>query len=247
MSLNWPLFWLDQIDSTNEEAKRRAGQTDFAPQWIAAHSQSAGRGRLGRQWVSPVGNLYTTALFKWQGQLRDMTRIPFAAALAVADTVARLAPDAEPKLKWPNDVRCGGAKVSGILVEAGEAHGVRWVAIGIGMNVGFAPENVGQAATSLAALRGDQRVDTGTALEALREAFGVRLGEALNDFADTRCAWLSRAEGLGETVRVNVNAVAQEGIFRDMGEDGALMLELHDGTIQPIRAGDVELIREVSS
>lgn len=247
MSLSWPVFWLDEIDSTNEEAKRRASKTGFAAQWIAAHSQTSGRGRLGRQWASPPGNLYTTALFRWTGELRDMTRVPFAAALAVSDTVAGLAPEAVPKLKWPNDVRCEGAKVSGILVEAGDTNGSRWLAAGIGINVGFAPEGVGQAVTSLADLRGDGMVTPDMALDALRRAFARRLAEAQRDFSMTRKDWLAQAEGLGETVRVNVNGEVQEGIFQDMAADGALLLQLRDGTVTPIRAGDVELIKEVGA
>jgi len=246
-AVNWPIYWLDEVDSTNEEAKRRARQTGFTPQWISAHSQALGRGRLGRTWVSPKGNLYATALFKWTGAPRDMTRIPFATALAVADVIGQFAPDAEPLLKWPNDVRCNGAKVSGILVESGEIDNMRWVAAGIGINVGFVPDGVDQAATSLADLRGDTLVGTDAVLEALREAFGTRLEEAKAGFAATRKAWLERAEGLGKPVRVNVNGAVQEGMFADMGDDGALILQLRDGARTPIRAGDVELIKEVSS
>ena len=246
MSLSWPSYWLDEIDSTNEEAKRRAWHAGFAPQWIAAHTQSAGRGRLGREWVSPRGNLYATALFKWTGELREMTRVPFAAALAVADTVDALAPQAKPKLKWPNDVRCDRAKVSGILVESGEANDTRWVAVGIGINVGFVPDGAGQAATSLADLRGDRLIDTTVTLEALQEAFAHRLDEVKNGFENTRKAWLTRAEGLGEMMRATANGAPIEGVFEGMAEDGALILRLLDGTQSLIRAGDVELIREVS-
>ena len=174
-----------------------------------------------------------------------MTRIPFAAALAVADSVDVLAPAASPKLKWPNDVRCEGAKVSGILVEAGEAHNVRWVAAGIGINIVSFPLDIGQDATSVAALRQDDLIDASTTLETLRQAFALRLEEALVDFSKTRQAWLARAEGLGARVRVNVNGHPREGVFKDMGPDGALILQLHDGSLTPIRAGDVELIREV--
>ena len=92
MSEAWPVHWLEDVDSTNEEAKRRARAGHLDGQWITARAQTAGRGRLGRDWVSPPGNLYATALFKWDAPLRDMTRVPFAAALAVADTVVALAP-----------------------------------------------------------------------------------------------------------------------------------------------------------
>lgn len=244
---HWPIFWLDEVDSTNEEAKRRALARGFSDQWIGAHQQSAGRGRRGREWISRPGNLYATALFRWTAETRDMTRIPFAAAIAVADTVDHLAPDASSLLKWPNDVRCGGAKISGILVESGETNGARWVAAGIGINVANAPTNIDQPATSLADLRGDNIVDAAMTLEALREAFAHRLHEAIVQFPDTRAAWLARAEGLGQTVRVTVNGTPEEGIFEGMAADGALMLRLHNGSVRPIRAGDVELVREVST
>ena len=247
MSQDWPVYWLDEIDSTNEEAKRRGAVQGFSDQWVVAKRQSSGRGRLGRQWLSPLGNLYATVLFRWTGELRDMTCIPFAAALAVADTVSSLAPNATPLLKWPNDVRCDGAKVSGILVESGVSNDVRWVAVGIGINVTEAPKGVDQAATSLAELRGDTVIDASMAFEALCEVFSARLAEAKTSFSNTRAAWLERAEGFGKTVRVKVNDDLLEGVFEDLGPDGALLIRLHNGTLSPIRAGDVELVREVSS
>ena len=247
MSALWPVTWLETIDSTNEEAKRRALGGERGGLWIAAREQTAGRGRRGRDWVSSTGNLYATALFGWDGDVRDMTRVPFAAALAVADTVATLAPGSAPKLKWPNDVRDGGAKLSGILVEAGEAHGHRWIATGIGINVASAPEGVGQETTSVAALRGDGLVDTDMALEALNGAFCARLGETLNDFSATRAAWLERAEGLDQEVNIRLGDSVTTGVFEDMAEDGALILRLPDGEQRLIRAGDVELIIEVST
>lgn len=202
---------------------------------------------MGREWASPEGNLYATALFSWDQPIAHMTRIPFAAALAVADTVSAFAPEADPKLKWPNDVRIDGAKVSGILVESGVALRTRWVALGIGMNVGFVPDGVGQAGTSIAELRGDETVTTQAVLEELCTSVANRLVDAVTGFESTRKAWLERAEGLGKQVRVMVNGAPVEGFFEDMAEDGALLLHLPDGAVHSIRAGDVELIKEVSS
>ena len=242
----WPVSWLETIDSTNEEAKRRANGGGFSDQWIAAHQQSAGRGRAGRAWVSPRGNLYTTALFNWYGSVAEATRVPFAAALSVCDIVGQLAPDAAPKLKWPNDVRCEGAKISGILIETGEAGGAgRWIAAGIGVNVAHAPDVAEQDTVSIADLRGDLLVDPQAVLEALRVTFAARLAEAIDDFARTRLAWLEQADGLGETVRIKCDEAVIEGVFKDMDADGALLLQLQDGTIRTIRTGDVHLVREV--
>ena len=245
MNLNWPVHWLDDVDSTNEEAKRRACVAGFQDHWIAARKQTSGRGRLGRVWLSPEGNLYATALFSWRRSLPEMTQIPFVAALAVSDVVAALVPGSSPKLKWPNDVRINGAKVSGILVETGQAQQTRWVATGIGINVGFVPEGVDQAGTSLADLRGDKMVTPQMALEALTDAFAARLTKAADGFEHIRKAWLERAEALGQRVRVTANGAPIEGIFKEMAEDGALLLHLPSGEVRPIRAGDVELIKEV--
>ncbi|MEL6259087.1 MAG: biotin--[acetyl-CoA-carboxylase] ligase, partial [Pseudomonadota bacterium] len=135
MSRDWPVYWFEDIDSTNEEARRRAaGVASVQGQWIAAKRQSAGRGRLHRTWTTIDGNLFATALFSWENPFADAVRIPFAAGLAVVDACRRFAPRADLHLKWPNDVRAAGAKVAGILVETGGAT-TPWVAVGIGVNV----------------------------------------------------------------------------------------------------------------
>ena len=96
---SWPAEWFDEIDSTNEEARRRVASGTFTNSWIAARSQTTGRGRLGRHWKSPAGNLYATALFKLDGSIADATKIPFASGLAVVDVVEVIAPDVPVKLK----------------------------------------------------------------------------------------------------------------------------------------------------
>lgn len=241
----WPARWLEEIDSTNEEAKRIARAGGFSDHWIAAKAQTAGRGRAGRSWVSEVGNLYTTALFAWSGTIAEATRVPFAAALSVSDAVSQLAPNSTPKLKWPNDVRCNGAKISGILIETGEGAAGRWIAAGIGINTAHAPDGLDQVTVSIADLRGDLLVDAQATLDALKTAFSIRLSEAVKDFAVTRRAWLEHADGLGQRVQVKCDDTVIEGIFVDMNEDGALLLHLPDGSIRTIRTGDVHLINEV--
>ncbi|MEM7663432.1 MAG: biotin--[acetyl-CoA-carboxylase] ligase [Pseudomonadota bacterium] len=240
-----PIFWLDEIDSTNEEAKRRASIEGFSDQWIAARLQTAGRGRLGRDWKSPTGNLFATVLLRWGRTISEATRIPFATALAVADVAERFAPGCGVKLKWPNDVRVDRAKISGILVESGETPSGRWLAVGIGINVAEVPENVGQSATCLAYLMG-QSIAADVVLEALAERFSVRLDQALDTFDLTRRDWLERGEGLNEEISVTVDGNAIFGVFEGLGDDGALLLRLQNGELRTIRAGDVELIREES-
>jgi len=245
LKFDWPVHHLGTIDSTNSEAKRRAAAGGFADCWLVAETQTAGRGRLQRSWLSPRGNLFTTALYREPGGMLVAARTPFAAALAVSDMALQFAPDADIQVKWPNDVRIDRAKLSGILIETGGSGADTWVAAGMGINVTHAPEGAGQSATSIATLRGDTVVKADMVLEALQEAFTARITEARAGFSMLRKSWLERAEGLGGTVRVTASGQPVEGIFEDMDETGALMLRLPDGTLQTIRAGDVDLIGRV--
>lgn len=241
MSVIWPVFQFDEIDSTNTEAKRRAAAGRFDDQWIVAGQQTAGRGRQDRSWASPKGNIFTTALFAEPGGINTALRVPFAAALAVVDTVLMVAPHAPVEVKWPNDVRVNQQKVSGILVETGGATGNLWIAAGTGINVAYAPENVGQPATSLEELSG-QMLELKQVLSHYHAAFQARLHQARLNFESMRCDWLEYAEGRNQPISVRVGETYEQGIFEDLEVDGALRLRLPDGSARIIRAGEVNLI-----
>lgn len=240
-----PVHWYDEIDSTSEEAKRRAKSGDTSAIWIAARQQTAGKGRLGRSWISPPGNLFTTILFPEPGGVQNAARIPFAAALAVTDAIIPLIPAADVRLKWPNDVRVEGAKICGILVESGETNGLVWVTTGIGLNVQYAPDGAGQAAASLRDIGAAPGLQPEHVLSDLTQAFAKRVEQARTDFAGLLRDWTARAEGLGQTVVAGPINARVSGIFESLAEDGGLILRLPDGVRQTIRAGDVELVRRV--
>ncbi|MFN3312449.1 MAG: biotin--[acetyl-CoA-carboxylase] ligase [Hyphomonas sp.] len=238
---SWPVVRFDQIDSTNTEAKRRAATGSFNDQWIVAGQQTAGRGRQGKAWLSPQGNMYATALFNEPGGIAVALRIPFAAALAVSDTLSEFAPGVPVQLKWPNDVRADRHKLSGILVETGGSPPTLWIAAGTGINVAALPDNPGQAATSLNALSG-RALDAEQVSDVFRAAFEARVRQARAGFEGMRRDWLALAEGLGETVSVKTGDLIVEGIFEDMEPDGGLRLRLPDGAARIIRAGEVNLL-----
>lgn len=240
-----PVYWYDEIDSTSEEAKRRARKGETGPVWIAARRQTAGRGRLGRQWSSPDGNLFTSILFVPPGGLALAGRVPFAAALAAVDACKAVLPNVGFKLKWPNDVRVDRAKLTGILVESGETNGVVWVALGIGINVLVAPELDGQETVSLNALGAPHGLSADDVLSSLREALENRLTQAQNAFPALLNDWKANAEALGQEVEAGPVDARLTGTFEDLAEDGGLILRLPDGNRQTIRAGDVELVRQV--
>ncbi len=199
---------------------------------------------MGRTWSSPPGNIFATALYREPGGVPIALRAGFAAALAVCDTITSYDPDELPRLKWPNDVRIAGQKISGILLETGsDALGV-WVAAGIGLNVCVAPEGTGQPVTCLETHLPAQRRPTATEVfERLREAFAERLACSRTNFADLRRAWTDRAEGLGQLVQVKLANETIRGVFVGIDERGAMLLRLPDGGLRPILAGDVVLSR----
>lgn len=240
-----PVYWYDDIDSTSEEAKRRAKRGETSAVWIAARQQNAGKGRLGRDWASPTGNLFTTALFPEPSGLAHAARIPFAAALAVRDACAASVPTIAAKLKWPNDVRVAGKKISGILTETGETNGLTWIALGMGLNVQHAPDGVGQGTTSLVKQGAPASIQPEHVLQDLREALNKRVEQARNDFEGLLEDWLHHAEGRGQIMQAGPPNDRVEGVFEDLAADGGLRLRLPDGAYRTIRAGDVELVKQV--
>ena len=240
LSSAWPVIRFAEIDSTNEEARRRAVAGDTGPCWLVTEAQTAGRGRLGRQWSSPQGNLYTTALLPYPRPAAEATVVPFAAGLAVIDAARASGVDTSSlKLKWPNDVLAGGAKLSGILIETGLLHGKLWMAAGFGVNVEIAPERPDRPTSCLSGLPGGQGLTAQRLLGALDLAFRARLYNLLTErFARVREDWLAHAAYLGQTIEVN----GLKGEMTGLADDGALVLRLQDGIEAHVRAGEISLL-----
>lgn len=222
------------------EAARRVRDLD-QPTWILARRQTAGRGRAGRAWADPPGNLAATLVLFPKAPPAALALRSFTAALAVADAVQALT-GAEPALKWPNDVLLGGAKLCGILLESGGALRPH-LFIGIGVNLAAAPggppDRPGALpAVSLAAATGIA-VPPEAFLDALAPAFARWEATLDHDgFAPVRAAWLARAHGLGRPVTVGTGGQTRHGIFDGLAPDGALRLATPDGVVH-VAAGDV--------
>jgi BirA family transcriptional regulator, biotin operon repressor / biotin---[acetyl-CoA-carboxylase] ligase len=233
---------LDAIDSTNAEALRRARADEHGPLWIVARRQSAGRGRRGRAWISPPGNLHATLLLIDPSSVAAAPQLGFVAGLALHDASVAAAPAlaAGLSLKWPNDMLCGGRKIAGILIE-GEGNPVA-AAIGIGVNCRHHPEATEYPATDFAAAGVDLAAEA--LLTQLVAAMHTRLREWDRGagFAATRAAWLARAAGLGEPILVRLPGREARGCFETIDEAGRLMLR-HDacasGGLEAIAAGEV--------
>lgn len=243
----WRLVCCETVASTNDEAKRfaRAGAPQRTVVW--ALEQTAGRGRRGRRWASPRGNLYASLVLRPDCSPESAARLGFAAALAIGDALTRLVPGlAGLACKWPNDVLLGGRKIAGILLEseigrAAEVGGgdkLAFVVVGIGINLAAAPDDAEFPATSLGA-EGCAVPDPAATLEALIHCFDVwerRWRE--EGFAPLRDAWLARAAALGQPIEVRLEGRTLHGRFADLDQHGALVLESPDGP-RLISAGDV--------
>src|SRR5271163_1347566 len=117
----WRIKKLDTATSTNDEVKHGAASSESEGFVVWALRQTAGRGRYGRTWESPEGNLYASILLRPACDMKQAAHYGFAAALALHDTVQVLAPQTKITLKWPNDVLADGKKISGILLETSSA------------------------------------------------------------------------------------------------------------------------------
>ena len=236
-----PIEALEEIDSTNAEARRRAEAGARGPLWITARRQTAGRGRRGRGWETGAGNLAATYLARTARPAAEAAQISFVAALAVADLAATYVPASLVTLKWPNDPLIAGRKAAGILVESGpHSDGGLWLAVGCGVNLATPPENPERPAVAFAEhMRGPPPTPL-EALETLAEAFERwrdvwdRLG-----FAPIAEAWTARAHGLGETCTARLPSETVTGVAEGLDADGALRLRTASGQVRRITAGDV--------
>jgi BirA family biotin operon repressor/biotin-[acetyl-CoA-carboxylase] ligase len=235
----WPdgvrLIRFDELDSTNEEARRLAAAGDTGPVWIAARAQSKGRGRRGNSWISEPGNLFATLLL--QTPHATAAQLGFAAGLATADMVASYAAADRINLKWPNDVLLDHRKVAGILLET---VGPETVAIGIGINLAHHPEGTEAPAISVNSATG-HAIDSDDALGNLAARFAAWYGTWQSQgFAGLKPHWLERASALGGPIRARLVDREIKGVFEDLDHDGALLLR-NDAGLTRITAADVFL------
>lgn len=233
----------DSVASTNAEAARLAadGAEDGTLVW--ARQQTAGRGRHGRDWDSPPGNLYLSLVLRPECPVNRAAQLGFAAALAVGDAVGSVGPALlEITYKWPNDVLLNDRKVAGILLESRTDSGgsLDWLVLGVGVNVASHPKEARTPATDLRFEGAPPAVDAVDVLESFARHFMAWTNRWLDDgFAPLRRAWLNHAHALGEEIEARLPRETLRGTFRDIDEHGALVLEHRDGTRRVVTAGDI--------
>nr|WP_282571752.1 biotin--[acetyl-CoA-carboxylase] ligase [Roseomonas acroporae] len=231
----------DSLPSTADLIAARAAGGEAEGLAVLARRQTAGRGRQGRSWVGIEGNLFLSVLLRPETMLREAPQWSLLAGVALVDAVLPLLPDpSRLRLKWPNDLLLGGAKLAGILVEssAGPEGRLAWLNLGFGVNLADAPPLPDRPVTSLAA--------AGIAPPA-PEAFAPRLLAMLDrwrrvpaaeGFAPVRAAWLRHGPPLGSAISVRQADGIRSGHFAGLDGDGRLLLEA-SGRLLALSAGEV--------
>ena len=200
--------------------------------WLRAERQTGGRGRMGRRWDSPAGNLYASTIVRLKRSDPPAATLALVAAVALHDAIGPQA-----TIKWPNDLLIDGAKCAGILLERGDDA----VVIGFGVNVAACPDDLDRAVTCLAqhGMSGDAQF----LFDRLIEGFARQLARWRESMALIVEHWLAAAHPPGTALRVNLgDGTIIAGNFAGLDPDGALRLRLADGSIRAIHAGDVFLL-----
>jgi BirA family transcriptional regulator, biotin operon repressor / biotin---[acetyl-CoA-carboxylase] ligase len=208
--------------------------------WLRADAQHDGRGRMGRVWDSPSGNLFTSTIVLLRSTDPPAPTLAFVTALATYDAVQQIAPQVPIQIKWPNDLLSSdGAKLCGMLLErAGDA-----VVVGVGLNLVAHPQGLARQVTDLVSL-GALPPPPQAVAEILASAFAIWLERwRMGGMRDVGRSWKNAAHPVGTALSVNLpDGAILQGLYHGLGDDGALQLRLADGTIRAIHAADVFLI-----
>jgi BirA family biotin operon repressor/biotin-[acetyl-CoA-carboxylase] ligase len=237
----WRVARFARVGSTNDEARRSALAGDAGRLWVVAEEQTHGRGRKGRYWSSPPGNLYASALVVDPCPPALAPQIGFVAGVALAQAVEDLG-GIGFGLKWPNDLMWRGAKIAGLLAEGVTTSDRRLACIvGVGVNCVSAPAGLDYPAAALSDALAPAR-----SADALFVRLATRFHEALGlwargaGFPAIRALWLASAAGLGGPIRVADPRGAREGAFEGLDESGRLLLRTAAG-VETIEAADLYL------
>jgi BirA family biotin operon repressor/biotin-[acetyl-CoA-carboxylase] ligase len=240
MTIAFRITEVPSIDSTNAALRERGAAGEPEGLVLRADTQTAGRGRRGREWCSPAGNLYVSLLLRPDCKPAQGATLGFVAAVALGRVLRDLTP-ADVLHKWPNDLLINGRKMTGISLEAGTKSDGRvdWLVLGIGVNIHSHPETGLYPTTDLVA-SGGPSLTPRALLDRFLEVFGP-FCEAWEQggFLTIRSDWMAFAAGLGDRVVARLEREEVAGRFADLDPDGALIMQLDSGQQRRIAAGDI--------
>lgn len=240
-----PLVYRETTGSTNDDAMELGRQGAEEGTTVIAEEQTRGRGRLGRQWVSPPEkNVYLSVILRPPIPARLAPQLGIVAGVGLVEAIRNWVPEAA--LKWPNDVLIAGRKVAGILVEmVAKGDDVDFAVVGIGVNGNMRieefPPELRDTAGSLAIALGRDVDRTELALAVLQHLEAEYETYLQHGFAPVRIRWLDRAAIVGKEIAVRHGNDEVRGVALGISDDGTLELRRADGQLVEILSGDVFL------
>ncbi len=231
---DWIWIDYDELGSTNDVAidfSKNSSGKNFV---ITTKSQTNGRGRTGRSWISLEGNLFMSMGVEFN--IRELAALVFMVSLSLLNTIKHICVGSDVLLKWPNDVLLNGKKVSGILLEKGSDN---YMIVGIGVNIVSSPENSDllYPATNLASagIKIDRIEFLKQYLMQFEQIKDIYARDGVSKIVEL---WLSFAKGVGKNIIVRTPKESKQGVFVGIDNDGRLLLQTLQG-LEKILAGDV--------
>jgi len=237
-----------ELTSTNDVAKELARMGAKEGTVIVAETQTCGKGRLNREWISPRGGLWFSIIMRPKVSPRDAPKLTFMMSVAVAKTLNKLF-DLKAEIKWPNDVLVKGKKVCGILTETNtKGASVNFVVVGVGVNANFTmldfPADLRGSSTTI-----QEELKREIEREALLRSLLEETERYYNMFTEGKfntilAEWKHLSKFLDSYVEVKSFDEKIEGWATDIDESGALILKLKDHTLRKIVSGDVTVRKQ---
>ena len=234
----------DTVDSTMDVAYDFAVKTKDDGVCVFAEAQRKGRGRISREWQSPRHKgIYLSIILRPKISPNEISKITLMVAVSVAKTI-RAKTGLSALIKWPNDILIDDKKVCGILTDMNaESDTVKFLVVGIGININSKAQDLPDMATSLKEASGE-KIDRINFTKALLEELDRHyINFTQNGFGAILSEWRELSATLGSRVKVDFRNRRIEGQAMDVDESGALLVRLDNGFIERILSGDVQLVR----
>lgn len=236
------IYHYDSIESTNDKAYELAEKGEAEGTIVIAETQTRGKGRIGRKWISPrSGGIYTSLILRPDAETDEIPAVTLIAGIAIIKAIKKTC-GIEAKMKWPNDILIDGRKVCGILTEIkAQPDRVDFLVLGIGINVNTAPGKLPKEATSLKEKTGSDISRMELLKHVLEEVEKDYIRFSKKGFSSLRGECKKASMVIGQHVKIEEHHRSVEGRAVDIDEKGALTIKLKDGSLKRIFSGDVIL------
>ncbi len=238
-NIDWRVSVYETVESTQTHVFEKVAEDEPEGFVVQGLQQVGGKGRHGNQWTSPIGNLYMSMLLRPDCTMMQAGEMAFVIGVALSEAMnPYIDPNKHNKqLKWPNDILVDGLKISGILIEAdsNDKGGVNALVVGMGINIFIAPD----LAVSISKIS-----EKPIYINVFRDEVLASINRwykrwTEKGFAPIRDAWLKQAYGIGDEITARLPNDKIKGVFKSIDEQGALILEMPDGSDKIIHAADV--------